>query len=127
MFVVRLPERLMAFEIDYRINLCWDGFEEWIIPSPLDVHLYHWAGLVVGVMCLASLTVQDRPGPGFPSSSSSRISEQRVRAERRRVSVAGAGGVCWAGPTPQLSDRLKLTHNLRDMSVSENSQDSNLI
>ena len=97
------------------------------VLSPLDVHLYHWAGLVVGVMCLASLTVQDRPGPGFPSSSSSRISEQRVRAERRRVSVAGAGGVCWAGPTPQLSDRLKLTHNLRDMSVSENSKDYNLI
>ena len=48
--------------------------------------------------------------------------------ERRGgVSVAGAGGVCWAGPTPQLSDRLKLTHNLRDMSVSENSQDYNLI
>ena len=39
--------------------------------------------------------------------------------------MAGAGGVCWAGPTPQLSDRLKLTHNLdlRDMSVAENSQD----
>lgn len=89
----RVPERLMAFEMDYRFNrsmLRWI----WRMYYPHLIYiLYHWAGLVVGVMCLACLTVQDRPGPGFPSSSSSRISEQRVRAE----SVSGRGRGCVLG------------------------------
>lgn len=70
------------------------------VLSPLDVHfvLYHWA-LVVGVRCLVPGLPSVQDSPGFPSSSSSRITVSRVCRER----LWPGPGVCRAGQGTVLS------------------------
>ena len=81
-------------------DLCWDGFAECIIPHLMYI-LYHWAGLVVGVMCrLASLTVQDRPDP---AGLSLKFKFTDLWAGGAEESVCGRGRGCVAGQGQLLS------------------------
>ena len=88
---------------------------------PLDVHFVPlgWAGCG----CNVQAGLLDCPGQAGPCRAFPQVQVHGSLSGRSGGECLWPGpGVCgWAGPTPQLSDRLKLTHSAVDTHRHTNS------